>query len=243
MVPVLSSTMAVSLWAVSSASPPLMRMPFSAPRPVPTMIAVGVASPRAHGHAMMSTETAVTSAMLRRDSAGEANHQTTNVTRAMAITMGTNTPLILSARRAIGALLPWASCTSRTICWSAESAPTLVATSRSAPVVFIVAPKTLSPAAFSTGTLSPVSIDSSTADWPLSTFPSTGIFSPGRTSTRSPTTTDSIGTSCSVPSRMTRAVLACIPMSRLMAALVRPVARASKYLPSRIRTMMTAAAS
>src|SRR3989304_88039 len=32
-----------------------MRMPRDAPRPVPTMIAVGVASPSAHGHAMMRT--------------------------------------------------------------------------------------------------------------------------------------------------------------------------------------------
>ena len=40
--------------AVSSASPPRIRMPASAPRPVPTMIAVGVARPIAHGQAMIS---------------------------------------------------------------------------------------------------------------------------------------------------------------------------------------------
>ncbi len=35
-----------------------MRMPLTAPTPVPTMTAVGVASPRAHGQAMDSTVSA-----------------------------------------------------------------------------------------------------------------------------------------------------------------------------------------
>ena len=39
-----------------------MRMPSWAPRPVPTMIAVGVARPRAHGQAMISTATAAVKA-------------------------------------------------------------------------------------------------------------------------------------------------------------------------------------
>ena len=56
-VPVLSKTMASILYAVSSASPLLIRMPFSAPLPVPTMMAVGVARPSAHGQAMTSTAT------------------------------------------------------------------------------------------------------------------------------------------------------------------------------------------
>ena len=56
-VPVLSSTTGLSLCAVSSASPPVMRMPFSAPLPVPTMMAVGVARPSAQGQAMTSTAT------------------------------------------------------------------------------------------------------------------------------------------------------------------------------------------
>src|SRR6266511_3536042 len=45
----------------SSTSTLLMRMPSSAPRPTPTMMAVGVASPSAHGQAMISTATAATS--------------------------------------------------------------------------------------------------------------------------------------------------------------------------------------
>ena len=39
-----------------------MMMPSWAPRPVPTMIAVGVARPRAHGQAMISTATAAVKA-------------------------------------------------------------------------------------------------------------------------------------------------------------------------------------
>ena len=44
---------------------PLMRMPSWAPRPVPTISAVGVASPRAHGQAMISTATAAVKATWR----------------------------------------------------------------------------------------------------------------------------------------------------------------------------------
>ena len=46
----------------SSTSPPLITMPSWAPRPVPTMIAVGVARPSAHGQAMISTATAAVNA-------------------------------------------------------------------------------------------------------------------------------------------------------------------------------------
>ena len=50
--------------AASARAPrgPLIRMPSCAPRPVPTMSAVGVASPSAQGHAMISTATAAVNA-------------------------------------------------------------------------------------------------------------------------------------------------------------------------------------
>ena len=73
-VPVLSSTTVVTDAARSRMSPPRMRTPFSAPLPVPTRMAVGVARPIAHGHAMMSTATALIMADERRDSAG-AKHE------------------------------------------------------------------------------------------------------------------------------------------------------------------------
>jgi len=56
MVPVLSSA---TIWmrpVSSSEAAVLKRMPFFAPRPLPTMIATGVARPSAHGQLMTSTE-------------------------------------------------------------------------------------------------------------------------------------------------------------------------------------------
>ena len=61
-VPVLSRTTWATWRVASRTSPPLMITPRLAPRPVPTMIAVGVARPRAHGQAMMSTATAAVKA-------------------------------------------------------------------------------------------------------------------------------------------------------------------------------------
>ena len=57
----------------------------------------------------------------------------------------------------------------------------------------MVPANTVAPARLSTGMLSPVSSDSSTADSPSVTSPSTGMRSPGRTTTRSPTRTSSTG--------------------------------------------------
>ena len=90
----------------SSTSGPLMMMPSSAPRPVPTMIAVGVASPSAHGQAMISTATAAVKA-----NAGDSPvpSQKPRVAAAKAITVGTNTAATRSARRCTGALPAWAS--------------------------------------------------------------------------------------------------------------------------------------
>ena len=60
-----------------------------------------------------------------------------------------------------GALLPWASSTSRTIRARVVSLPILVASNLKLPVLLMVAPMTSSPDFFSTGMLSPVIIDSS----------------------------------------------------------------------------------
>ena len=57
-VPVLSKTIAVKLLAASRISPFLIKIPFLAPRPVPTIKAVGVANPKAQGQAITITETA-----------------------------------------------------------------------------------------------------------------------------------------------------------------------------------------
>ena len=55
-VPVLSNTTVFTLWAFSRASPDFINIPSSAPFPVPTIIAVGVASPNEHGQAITITE-------------------------------------------------------------------------------------------------------------------------------------------------------------------------------------------
>ena len=67
--------------SVSSASAFRISTPASAPRPVPTMIDIGVARPSAQGHAMIRTATALTSACARRGS-GPNKAQTTKVTTA-----------------------------------------------------------------------------------------------------------------------------------------------------------------
>ena len=61
-VPVLSTTSVSTFSRTSSASAFLTKTPASAPRPVPTIIDMGVASPSAQGQAMISTATALTSA-------------------------------------------------------------------------------------------------------------------------------------------------------------------------------------
>ncbi len=93
------------------------------------------------------------------------------------------------------------------------------------------------------GILSPVIMDSSTAEFPSTIIPSRGIFSPGLTTIISPTSTFSMGISASIPSLMTLAVFGCSPISFLMASEVLPLAMASKVLPSSIRVIITADAS
>ncbi len=73
--------------------------------------------------------------------------------------------------------------------------------------MLIVAPATSEPGPTSTGNDSPVSSDWSSADSPSTTMPSVGIFSPGRTTIRSPGTTCSIGTETSTPSRSSARLL------------------------------------
>ncbi len=227
-VPVLSNTIAWSLWAVSKASPLLIKIPFSAPFPTPTMMAVGVARPIAHGHAIINTAMNTVRANMKPI---PTKYHTRNESVAVTMTAGTKRAATASTNVWMGALEPNASSTSLMIWARTVSAPTLVALNLSMPVLFIVAPTTSSPTFFSTGMLSPVITFSSTPEYPWITTPSTGIFSPGLTATMSPTWTSSTGTSISSPSLTTLAVLACNPISFLIAADVLPLAIASNSLP------------
>ena len=96
-VPVLSTTSVCTFSINSIASAFLIRTPAWAPRPTPTMTDIGVASPSAHGQAIISTATALTIAWAKRGS-GPTNHQMKNVITAMPMTAGTNHAATLSAR-------------------------------------------------------------------------------------------------------------------------------------------------
>ena len=200
MVPVLSSTTVSTPRRFSRASALLNSTPISAPRPVPTMMATGVARPSAHGQLMTSTATALVMASL---TLAVSASQTAKTTVATQMTTGTNTPATLSARRAMGALVALASSTSCTILARLVSAPTRVARKVKVPVRLMVAAFTVSPACFSTGMDSPVRALSSTELAPSSTMPSTGSDSPGRTRMTSPGCSCSAGTSFSEPSAAT----------------------------------------
>ena len=207
------------------------------------MIDIGVASPRAHGQAMIRTETAAIRPWARRGSGPQIAHAV-NADRAMAMTIGTNHPETLSAMRWIGARDRCASATIWTIRASMVSRPTFSARMMSAPVWFNVPPVTAWPAVRVTGMDSPVTMDSSIDERPSSTTPSTGTVSPGRILSLSPMATASIGTSSSRPSRpILRAVFGARSSKARIAPEVFSRARNSNTWPSSTRTVMTAAAS
>ena len=100
-------------------------------------MAVGVARPKAHGQEITSTEIP----MERANSAEYPNNsQTILAATAMEITIGTNTPLTLSASFAIGALEELASSTSLMIWAKAVSSPTCVARNLIYPDLLMPAP-------------------------------------------------------------------------------------------------------
>ena len=148
-----------------------------------------------------------------------------------------------SASRWAGAFEFWASWTSLTICASAVSAPTLVALNRKVPVLLIDAPMTLEPTVFSTGTLSPVIIDSSTLDAPSTMTPSTGTLSPGRIRTMSSMTTSAVGISTGSPLRMTVAFGGVRLRSAFIASEAPARARISSQWPKSTNVSRTTAAS
>ena len=241
-VPVLSTSKVSTRASVSSASALRTSTPACAPRPVATMMLIGVARPRAHGHAMISTDTAFTKAWAKRGS-GPSASQPMNVAAATAITAGTNQAATRSASRWMGARLRCASETRRTICASRVPSPTRSARMRKVPLRLTVPPVILLPGIFSTGNDSPVIIDSSTLADPSRTTPSTGTLSPGRTRSTSPGCTSSSGTSRSSSLSTLRAVFGARPSSARSALRVRARARSSSTWPSSTSVTMAAAGS
>ena len=130
MVPVLSKA-TISTFPVSSRETAVLkRIPFFAPIPFPTIMATGVASPKAHGQLMTRTEIprAKAKAMV-----SPARSQPMVVIIAIMITAGTNTPDTLSAIFAMGAFVAAASLTIFMIWESVVSSPTLDASQRIKP--------------------------------------------------------------------------------------------------------------
>ena len=239
--PVLSMTTVSTSFACCSASPDFIRIPWFAPTPVPTIMATGVASPRAQGQEI--TSTAMAEEMANSAPAPASSH-TNSVTSAIHITTGTNTPATLSASWAIGALLALASSTRRIIWERVVSSPTLSARHFKNPALLTVAETTLSPSRFSTGTLSPVIAASSTLEVPDNTVPSTGTRLPGFTRKTSPARRASVGISSSLPSSLTTiAVFGDKSISFVIASLVLPLERLSRYFPTVIRVRIMPADS
>ena len=91
--------------------------------------------------------------------------------------------------------------------------------------------------------LSPVSAASFTALLPSSTLPSSGIFSPGRTTNSSPFSTSSTETVTSLPSLTTVAVFGESRIRLFSASVVLPFDRASSIFPTVISASIMAADS
>ena len=242
-VPVLSNTTVSIRRVLCNTSTPLITMPICAARPLPTINAVGVASPSAQGHAMISTETAASNASAKRSISSPITYHATNVASDNSITVGTNTLLTRSASRCTGALVDCASRTSFVICANVESAPTRRARTTNRPVRFTVVPVTLLPTCASTGTLSPVSVDASILDAPSITTPSAAMISPGRTTIMSPTRINTASIVTSSPSRKMVAVRAPNASNARNASPARRFARASKYLPANKKIVTATATS
>ena len=112
----------------------------------------------------------------------------------------------------------------------------------------MVPPTTLSFLRLGCGSDSPVIIDSFTADSPKSTVPSTGICAPGSTLTTSPLRRPETGTSVasrsiSLHEASCRAVGGTSVSSCVIAFDAFPLAADSRYLPSKMKVISTAAVS
>ena len=93
-VPVLSNTTVSMRRVLCKTSTPLITIPICAARPLPTISAVGVARPSAHGQAMIKTATAAVNACVVES---PKKYQVTNVAIDKPITVGTKMLLTRSA--------------------------------------------------------------------------------------------------------------------------------------------------
>ena len=213
----------------SSASAFLNNIIFSAALPVAVIIAVGVASPKAHGQAITSTLIKIFN---DNSKSFEVIYHINEEITAIIITAVTKTPATLSAIFAIGALLPEASSTILIICEREVSKPTFSAVYDAVPFKLTVPANMLSPFVFSTGRLSPVSIDSSAVVCPSKILPSQQNLSPGLIRIVSPILISSTETVFSPSGVIKTAVLGESLFSFFTASPVLFLEFASRYFPS-----------
>jgi len=218
-VPVLSKTIALTLRASSKAVRLRISSPFRAPIFVETAVTSGMASPSAWGQEIMITVTACSTARLK---SLLTSIQTIKVI-VPAITAIKNSHLAArSANLSVLDFEAWASRTSL-ITWERKvSSPVRVTSNLRTPSPLIDPPTTSSPVLFSTGTDSPVSMDSFTEEEPSYTRPSMGTFSPGLTKTRSPALRFSTGTSVVEPSAAIKCAVSGINLTNSSRALDAP---------------------
>ena len=158
-VPVLSiKTVSISL-AASKTSAPLNRIPSSAARPTPAVIATGVASPSEHGQATRSTAAARMSASLELWPA--MNQRMKYRAAATARMRGTNTDATRSASRWILVFDVCEISIRRTIWAKRVSGPVRETSISRRPSMLIAPARTCDPGSILIGTDSPVSRDKS----------------------------------------------------------------------------------
>ena len=182
-VPVLSNTIASTRPACSRWDPPLIRMPRRAPLPMAALIAVGVASPTAQGHAISSMVIARrTSPVIARVMADTMNEVGTKRREKFSPTvwMGARSCCASSTLAMMRPMVVWL--------------PTASARTTRRPRTTTEPACTCDPVPTLTGRFSPVIADWLTMASPSTTSPSTGMATWSCTTTSSPICKVSIGT-------------------------------------------------
>ena len=151
------------------------------------------------------------------------------------ITAGTKIAATLSTRAEILSFPELASSTILTIWCKVVFSLTAVTLTFKAPCWLIVAMLTLSPVFLSTGRDSPVSIDSSTEEFPSSMIPSAEKLSPGLTRSRSFSLISEASFLTSFPSSKTVASFGARLRRAWIAFVVFPLLYFSRYFPIAIR--------
>ena len=146
-------------------------------------------------------------------------------------------------KRSVGARALSASSTKRTMRAMVLSAVGLVTRTRSKDSVLIDPAKTSAPGSLRRGTLSPVTGLSSTPEVPLTTSPSQGTRSPGRTCTICPTLSASAATSRVLLPTSSRAVFGTSLVSARMLLRAFPAETPSSNSPTAKRKTTNAASS